>query len=203
MTRYTYQRPLMGQLGPNPLYYGDGFSISFPVEWSLWTPDAEDIAGHLQSRGLAHDVVSGQIAGIVNPYLSAVGRFSGNWNTASSGRDALLSAIAEMGFDIDYNSVKFKVMPRPRSGSTQPAPAPAPRPSTPAPAPTPKVRPRPGEPEETEEGMYFAAVEPLPQEFYQQQPYTPPQLPKKDDKGVSPLVWLGFGLLAVVLIARD
>jgi hypothetical protein len=197
MTRYAYQPRLMGAL--IGVYAGDGFSLGFNVAWSMFGPDAEDIPNRLQRMNLAYEVTAGQIAGLAHPYIGVVGRAMGNWAAPSSFRDALLAAIGDLGFDVDYSSpINYEIMPKARSGSTQPIPAP--RPSS---TPTPKVRPRPGEPEE--ESVYFTIGTDLPSVTGTPGPYVPPLLPSDEQKKGINTTWLllGFGLLAVVMISRD
>ncbi len=189
---------MMGQL--NSIFPYDGFALGFNGSSGFFGPSAEDIAGYLENKGLTFETSSAQIAGVINPYISVVGRSAGSWSTASAFRDALLSAIAEFGFAIDYSApINYQIMPRPRSGSAQPAPAPVPRPSTPRPRP---VESTPSE----EEGVWVAAVEPLPSSFYEtpSQQQQQQQLPPPQQKGIS-TTWLllGLGLIAVIAISRD
>jgi len=180
---------MMGQV--YSISYGDGYALGFNASSGVFGPSAEDIAGYLESRGLSYETSSAQIAGVINPYISVVGRFNGSWSAPSAGRDALLQAITDFGFEIDYSRpIDYRIMPR--AQSTQPAPAPTPRPSTP-------TRPRPSEPTEPEEGTWFPAVEPLPASFYETP--SPPKPPQQ--KGIN-TTWLLLGLLAVVAISsRD
>jgi hypothetical protein len=183
--------PLMGALtGVNA---GDLFAIAFNTSLTLFGPSPEDIPGRLAQMNLAYEVLGEQTAGVITPWINVTGRAMGNWATPSSFRDALLSAIESLGFEIDRASVSYRIVPR--AGSTQP---------TPAPSPTPRPAPRPSTPTpDEEEGEWFPAVAPLPSSFYET-PSTQPPAPPKDDKGVN-TTWLllGFGLLAIVLASRD
>jgi hypothetical protein len=189
--RWRYERPMLGALtGVNT---GDLFAVAFNTSFSLFGPDPGDIAPRLAQMNLAYEVLGEQTAGVITPWINVSGRAMGNWATPSSFRDALLSAIESLGFEIDRASVSYRIVPR--AGSTQPAPAPTPRPA-PSPTTTPSTP-------SDDEGEWFAAVEPLPASFYETQP-SPPAPPKKDSGINATWLLLGFGVLAIVLASsRD
>lgn len=201
--RWRSERPMLGALGQVVgVNLGDGFALGFNGSSGFFGPDAEDIAPWLERMNLATNVVSEQIAGIINPYLSVIGLANGTWTPPSSFRDAILAAIGELGFEIDYSSpINYRITPRVGGVPVQ-AQAPAPRPRRPRPAP---------ESEASEESLYFDIVGDLPQEL--REPYTPPSStttttrppspPPKPDGISTTWLLLGFGLLAVVLATGD
>ena len=100
---------LSGLLGDinDPVFPGDRFRFGYNIGYTAGPFIATNVAGVLESEGLAYDAFSYILTGVFNLFISIEGNSVSYWNTALDFRSAIYNAINGAGYPIVAQSVQI------------------------------------------------------------------------------------------------